>query len=107
MNKIKVQAMESFKVYDSAKTNLLGEIFENKVYEAKPNKESGEYFVNDHQDRGVFVGEIDHNGDLKLDEDFKRVGCSICGDEGYILSHRYCNNPAKHHGVRKSLSFLE
>ncbi|GAF10721.1 hypothetical protein [Paenibacillus pini] len=82
MNKIKVQAMESFKVYDSAKTNLLGEIFENKVYEAKPNKESGEYFVNDHQDRGVFVGEIDHNGDLKLDEDFKRVGCSICGDEG-------------------------
>lgn len=107
MNNIKVRAMVSFKVYDSAAINELGEIYENKVYEAILHKESEEYFVSDHQNREILVGELDFKGNLKLLEEFKRVECPICGNEGFIKNQKYCVNPDKHHGTRKQFLLLE
>lgn len=98
---IKVRAKESIKVYDNKGKNLLGEILENKVYEAVLYKETEEYFVYDHQNREIFVGELDLEGRLKLSEEFERVECPICGNEGFIKTYKYCVNPDKHHGIRK------
>lgn len=70
MNLIKVKAKDAF-VLRNYKNETVAEIEEGRVYNAKLYEPSGEYFAKDSQGREFYVGELDIEDNLKLDECFE------------------------------------
>lgn len=66
---IKVKAIESFEVYNHNRT-LSSKVDEWERFTATLDEESGEYFAQDFEGREVYVGCIDADGNLVLDESF-------------------------------------
>jgi hypothetical protein len=69
---IKVRVIDEFKEYDQA-GNILCEFSKGEEIVADLYEESGEYFASDSKGREVFVGELNFNGVLELDECFELI----------------------------------
>jgi len=66
-SEIKVRVREGFTVYNHDQTEVLAKVEMGDVYTAHLHT-SGEYFARDKQGREFYVGEINFEGELVLDE---------------------------------------
>lgn len=71
---IKVKAIEEFEVYNHDQSILLNRVYEGEEFEATFDEECGEYHSNDSEGRELYIGTIDINGNLELDESFVLLG---------------------------------
>lgn len=70
---ITVRAVEGFAEYNHDNTEVTGEATAGEEFVAALHSESQEYFAEDNQSREIYVGEIDSDGNLQLDECFELV----------------------------------
>jgi len=70
MEFIKVRAKEGFTLFNK-KEEILAKIEEGEVFRARLSNISDEYFAKDSKGREFYVGELDFDSNLKLDDCFE------------------------------------
>jgi len=68
---LKVKAKEGFILYKHDETEILAEVKIGEIFKAKLYEFTEEYFAKDSKGREFYVGELDIDGNLKLDECFE------------------------------------
>ncbi|PYE51446.1 hypothetical protein HUB98_05505 [Paenibacillus barcinonensis] len=75
MNQIMVRCIESFQEFNRG--NITCEVQEDEELQAELYEEAEEYFATDSKGRDVYVGKINFNGEIELEECFELIegGC--------------------------------
>lgn len=71
-NSIKVKCVEEFTLHNHDFTKVLADVTVGE-YVAELYKDTEEYFAKDGKDRELFVGEINFDGDLILQDGFELI----------------------------------